>query len=103
MFDNVIVCDRCETEGCTVKEITVTPKITMKEFIKAASKARTVAQESETIRGRQPRAFVVTCPACGKEKRFQMDSNVKEPKKVPSRSKSETRRLRIQREAENAK
>jgi len=57
MFQEVIVCDLCGAEGCTVKEIavqSVNPQLTMTEFAEANN-----------------RAFEINCLRCGHKHRFQ--------------------------------
>jgi hypothetical protein len=74
MFQEVIVCDQCGAEGCTVKEIAVQPekpKLTMTEFAKKHRDhpgKSLVAKNNKLVKAR---AFELQCLQCGHRHRFQ--------------------------------
>ena len=72
MFEEVIVCDQCGNEGCTVKEIAVQAKVTMTEFAGKHGKVKDrETQARELHRAAHNRAFEIKCHRCGHTHRFQ--------------------------------
>jgi hypothetical protein len=74
MFQEVIVCDQCGAEGCTVKEITVqpvNPRLTMTEFAEKHGHSRGKTQVREEQQQANNRAFEIKCLRCGHTHHFQ--------------------------------
>jgi hypothetical protein len=62
-MNEIIVCDKCKHEGCTVSEVPKeSDKITMSDFAKKCKSPYSMDRYQQS--GQGIREWIITCPTC---------------------------------------
>ena len=79
MFQEVLICDRCGSEGCTVHELSSSVRLSMTEFKEQFGKGKSPKRPSA-------RAFEMRCGNCGFIDRFVVNAAKSEKPETPGQS-----------------